>query len=102
MKLITRGTTDSDQLLKENINSLFIEVFRCIHKLNPSFLWEEITLNEKEISKRHGMQLLLPETKIVCYENFVISGKHFVDLPPDEMQVRKCNKVQTRNKVINI
>ena len=71
LKLITHGTTDFDELLKvnnttdihtQNIHSLLIEVFHCIHKLNPSFLWEEITVNENYISKRHGMQLVLPKT----------------------------------------
>ena len=72
LKLVTHGTNNFDELLKvnkttdihtQNIHSLLVEVFHCIHKLNPSFLWEEITVNENYTSKRHGMQLVLPKTK---------------------------------------
>ena len=57
LKLITYGTNDFAEMLSfhetvdihtQNIRSLLIEVFYCIHKLNPSFLWNEIKVKKKK------------------------------------------------------
>ena len=72
LKLVTNDSNDFEELLQinkmtdihtRNIHSLLVEVFKCIHKLNPSFLWNEVSVNGNYTSKRHGMQLVLPKTK---------------------------------------
>ena len=72
LKLLTPNETDYEKMLKinktanihtRNIQFLLIEVFRCIHKLNPMFLCDEVCINDKYHSSRNGMQLTLPKTK---------------------------------------
>ena len=72
LRLITPGVHSFDDLLQINkmidIHSrntqFLIEVFHCVNKLNPSFLWDEVIVNERYISKRNGLQLVLPKTKL--------------------------------------
>ena len=72
LKLITPGIASLDQMLDinkmpnihtRNIQILLVEVFRCLNKLNPVFLWDEVCANEKYFSKRNGLQLILPKAK---------------------------------------
>ena len=72
LKLVTPDTYGFTDLLQankmsdvhtQNIQILLFEVFKCINKLNPIFLWEEVRINERYTSCRKGLQLKLPKTK---------------------------------------
>ena len=76
LKILTPNQSDMNKLLAENnmvkihtrnLQAMMTEVYCCLKHLNPSFLWNEVILNEKHTKSRNGSQLILPQTRTLSY-----------------------------------
>ena len=76
LQLISPKEKSFDQLLldnnmitvhKRNLQIMMTEIYCSINKLNPSFLWGQIQINNNRVNRRNGTQLLLPHTNTVSF-----------------------------------
>ena len=109
LKLVTPNVHDYDELLQankkidihtRNIHFLLVEVFQCIYKLNPRFLWDEVRINEKYHCSRNGMKLILPKTKKVTLGMRTLSyrGSMLWNYLPKEFKVLNLMQFKTKIK----
>ena len=76
-------TTPSDEILNTyavdsihcvNIRSMLIEVYKCLNKLNPRFLWDIFVPKEPSINLRSGKLLALPPQSNSTIQSFDFRG----------------------------
>ena len=56
--------SDSDSIHMKNLCLLMMEVYKCIHRLNPEFMWNVFKNKDFSFSPRLGKLLTLPAKKI--------------------------------------
>ena len=59
--------SDSNTIHVQNLHHLMAEVYKCIYKLNPAFMWEIFKINTTPYDLRIGKLTELPKTKTKCY-----------------------------------
>ena len=97
LKLISLDKSDFKELLitnnmvsihRRNLQTMMIEIYCTVNKLNPPFLWDEIKINENNKNNRNGIQLLLPRTKTVTYgmKSYAFRGSMLWNYLPKEIK----------------
>ena len=74
--MITSNKSDMVELLKENkmvnthtrnLQVMMTEVYCCLNKINPPFLWNQFEINHNKYQNRKGIQIIPPCTNTVTY-----------------------------------
>ena len=66
------------------------EVYKCIHKLNPAFMWEIFKIKTTPYNLRIGKLTKLPKTETKCYgiNAFIFRGSILWNSVPNETRSR--------------
>ena len=67
------------------------EVYKCIHKLNPAFMWEIFKIKTTPYNLRIGKLTKLPKTKTKCYgiNAFIFRGSILWNSVPNEIKEKR-------------
>ena len=56
----------------QHLQNLVTEVYKCIHKLNPAFMWEIFKIKTAPYNLRIGKLTKLPKAKTKCYGGSIL------------------------------
>ena len=85
---------NSNTIHVQNLQHLMTEVYKCIHKLNPAFMWEIFKIKTTPYNLRIGKLTKLPKTKTICYgiNAFIFRGSILWNSVPNEIKEKETTQ----------
>ena len=85
--LLKRANTSS--LYVSRLKAICIETFKCVNKINPSFLHDYFTINDSGYNLRDTMKIHPPKVKTTTYglKSFRYEASRILNSLPNEFKV---------------